>query len=120
MKQVEGFLAEDGAFFESSTEAEYHEAKGALHDAAIPADIDPERLCAAIDQLFPQVERYVNAKKAHDAVAPECAFGQSIETETNRPRVNRTDEQRATEANAPVLKQPSRKRQPVPDVGSRK
>src|SRR3990172_3845499 len=67
MRSVEGFLASDGTFFESSIDAELHEASRDLDKAAIETGVlkdKPYRLREAINQLLTNVERYVNASKA--------------------------------------------------------
>lgn len=64
MKQVTGFLTEDGTFFDNKAAADLHEAEHLLDHSARYIGVDPEKLKDAINQLHEPVRRYLDAQDA--------------------------------------------------------
>lgn len=61
MKPTEGFLAEDGTFFESSIDCELYEATNALDAQLVKMGIDPDAFKTALGGSYAEANRWVNA-----------------------------------------------------------
>lgn len=70
MKQATGFLTNDGKFFETDREAEFHEAEQELQELARVQGIDPHRLMEAVWDLRIPIRRYIDAKDANTVNQP--------------------------------------------------
>ncbi len=70
MKPTQGYVTEDGRFFERKTEAEYHEARRTLEiqlDAIEIGDgryVDPDKFIDVLTSVIPSAERLIDAYKA--------------------------------------------------------
>ena len=87
MKPAQGFLSSDGQFFTDEIDAELHEASNELDEAVILAGVMtqlPGRMRNALDRMLPEVERYVNARKAKDIAVARTAGTADISREDNR------------------------------------
>lgn len=129
MREVSGFLTEDGAFYESADDAERHEATHALigaYNQYVGRGGNIERFQNVIINLSPEIRRYLNAIEGPaqpDEVAVETELAE-IERgilETRRP--NKADKYPSDDGLGGTLEgmeqQPDRGPVHVPDVGDR-
>lgn len=140
MKKASGYVTADGTFYESATQAEYHEALSELRDKLDSTKIDqrlidPAKFINVLEQVIPQVERYINAYKKGRGKpkAGESHTGHAPATHPNaRPnRKSRIDDSARSiigailddegqGKDAAVQPQSADRGEPMPDVGSRK
>lgn len=106
MKPAKGFLTQDGEFFTTEIEAEYHEAVIALEEIV---EASPGIMfISLINANSEAVKRYVNAYQAWAAT----------EAPHSQDRVNHEDNRSTEEKLNSLLEQPSGRSEPVSDVGS--
>lgn len=128
VKKAQGYLARDGSFFESRTEADVYETGKALYEAIVAKGIKPKPIVDLIEAgVRYEVKAFIQALEAHTeaGIARATAIsrrrtndhtaGQSDTVEANSP-----DDGSGEEAPAPVQQQQSRRRKHVSNVGSRK
>ena len=125
MKMAQGYVTEDGTFFESKLEAELYEAEVLLRMALVGtnAALDPEKVLQIILAVMPQLRRYVDAylattaahrnQQAQDEDRGETDEGKPPEADASIGHVSSTEEDLAS-----LLKLPTRGLGHVPDVGS--
>jgi hypothetical protein len=109
-KPVQGYLAEDGTFFESKSRAELHDAEMSIRAYCVShkPPIDAEKLLVHIEALADVIQRYNNANAQVKAyIATEAQAG---ERETN-PEIKAPP--------APLLKQSPDGHKSVSNVGRR-
>lgn len=73
MKQVSGFLSNDGKFFERQEEAVFHDAQEALVKVIAATDVDEERFLELINRFGAEIGSYLNAKIACESAAQHRA-----------------------------------------------
>jgi hypothetical protein len=118
MRNVKGFLSDDGVFFDAVEDAELYEATHALEAVVANIGANPEKFLVVVDGCRKQLERYLNAKSKYEA-----SEARSWSTDATRPGapaspvVDNADDCRA-EDHAPVLEQQADELEHVPDVGS--
>jgi hypothetical protein len=121
---AQGYVTEDGTFFESKLEAELYEAEVLLRMALVGtnAALDPEKVLQIILAVMPQLRRYVDAHyaasatkrdPAEDEDGREADEGKPPEADASIGHVSSTEEDLAS-----LLKLPTRGLGNVPDVGS--
>jgi len=71
MKSAEGFLTEDGQFFELGVEAELHEAEIALRNEAESHGFNPESVMSCCENFPSQIVRYIHAVQSAQAPVNE-------------------------------------------------
>lgn len=120
MKMAQGYVTDDGTFFESKVEASLYEAEMKLR-AALPS-IDKENFLVVVLGVMPELRSYVNAHEAADT----AARNQQAEDEKRKQDedsqapsvVESGGHVSSTEADlASLLKLPARRPSHVPDVG---
>lgn len=124
MKMAQGYVTDDGTFFESKMEAELHEAESLFRGnlAAEFPQLDPDKFIAIVYQVMPTLKGYIDAHYAaatikRDQQAKEQDRGETDkggppETDASIGHVSSTEEDLAS-----LLKLPTRGPSHVPDVG---
>ena len=123
MKMAQGYVTEDGTFFESKLEAELYEAEVVLRMSLVGVNeaLDPEKVLQIILAVMPQLRRYVDAHyatiaakrdPAEDEDGGEADESKPPETDASIGHVSSTEEDLAS-----LLKLPTRGLGHVPDVG---
>jgi len=71
VKMAQGYVTDDGTFFESKLEAELFEAEMRLRGQLVGMDakLNPEQILAIIIEVMPDVRRYIDAYQAQDTAA---------------------------------------------------
>lgn len=125
MKMAQGYITEDGTFFESKLEAELYEAEVALRMSlvGVNASLDPEKVLETILAVMPQLRRYVDAhyatiatqrdQQAKEQDRRETDASEPPKADANLGHVSSTEEDLAS-----LLKLPARGPSHMPDVGS--
>lgn len=115
MKQVSGYLTNDGTFFPTQDEARLYDAMAALTFAATNVGANPKAVFVIVDGCMNQIEEYINAKKEHQRAEQANPFG-AVPAASSA--VDYADDG-TTETPIPsVLEQPPHVDEYVPDVGS--
>ena len=125
MKMAQGYVTEDGTFFENKTEATLYEAELLLRRglAAYNEQIDHENFLAVTIALMPVIRGYIDAFSATHTTKPD----KQAEVEDRAEPADRAPPEIATgtghvssaeEDLAALLKLPTRGLGNVPDVGS--
>ena len=125
MKKTEGFITNDGTFFESKTEAELHEAESSLRAqlAVEYPQLSNERFFEVVQSVMPALKGYIDAYNTESAVKLNQQTKEQDRAEARDSReaapdggighVSSTEEDLAS-----LLKLPPRGPSHVPDVGS--
>jgi len=111
MRNVKGFLSDDGTFFDAEEDAELYEATHALEAIVSNIGANPEKFMIVVDGCRKQIRRYLDAKDKY-----EQSEGRAWD-EAASPAAHNADN-RGPEGTAPVLEQPADGPEPVPDLGS--
>jgi hypothetical protein len=112
MRNVKGFLSDDGMFFDAKEDAELYEATYALEAVVRTIGANPEKFMIVVNGCQRQLRRYLDAQ-----VAYEENEGRLWE-DTAAPSAAHNTDGREPEAAASVLEQPTDEPKPMPDVGS--
>jgi hypothetical protein len=125
MKMAQGYVTEDGTFFESKLEAELYEAEVKIRSAlsAVNGALDAERFLEVVLAIMPEMRRYVDAydatytakrdQQAKDEDGGEAGVSGAPTPDASLGHVSSTEEDLAS-----LLKLPTRGHSNVPDVGS--
>lgn len=124
MKMAQGYVTDDGTFFESKFEATLYEAETRLRAHLRMADhaLDQEKFLTVVFEVMPQMKEFVDAYEAQNT----AARNQQAEDEKRKqdedseapPAVESGGHVSSTEADlASLLKLPARRPSHVPDVG---
>jgi hypothetical protein len=124
MKMAQGYVTEDGTFFESKTEAVLHEAESRLRGelAFKFPEAHADSFLTVIFELRSQMKEYIDAYNAAYPPKPdqaevedreETSDSREAESAANIGHVSSTEEDLAA-----LLKLPARGPSHVPDVGS--
>jgi hypothetical protein len=121
MKMTQGYVTDDGTFFERKTEAELYEAEVRLR-AALP-DGDRERYLVVLLGTITETKRFIDAYEAAHTPArnqpTESEVGGQDERSEEAPPLEGRGYVSPTEEDlAALLKLPVRRHINVPDVGS--
>lgn len=126
MKKTEGFVTDDGTFFESKVEAELHEAELRLrmqlaHLTAFP-DLNADAFLAVVFEVRTQLRTYIDAyntattskrdQQAEEQDRAEAFDSREAKADGGIGHVSSTEEDLAS-----LLKLPPRGLGNVPDVG---
>jgi len=124
VKMAQGYVTDDGTFFESKLEAELFEAEMRLRGQLVGMDakLNPEQILAIIIEVMPDVRRYIDAYQAQDTAARNQ---QAKEQEREPPDSSQKAEvvesggyvSGSEEELASLLKLPTRRPSHVPDMG---
>ena len=138
-RQVSGFLAEDGTFYESAHGAKRHDAEFLIVDLCVRADINETAILTFIRNNAYAIRDFIDA----DSFLPEeeqtCTHDRPVQVETQPEEANagvdrdrrslasqllslgtdQADDDERTEDNAAVQQLPVGGPEPLPDVGSR-
>jgi hypothetical protein len=124
MKMAQGYVTDDGTFFESKMEAELHEAESLFRGnlAAEFPQLDADKLIAIVYQVMPTLKGYIDAHYA--------AAAAKRDQQAEEPDRGKVDESKPPEVDAGIghvssteedlaslLKLPTRGPSHVPDVG---
>jgi len=125
MKMTQGYVTDDGTFFESQNEAALHEAEWLLRGrltAAFP-QIGQDGFIEVVLEVLPALKGYIDAyqaiqvierdQQAQDEDRGAAADGAQAKVDLGPGHVSSTEEDLAA-----LLKLPARGRSHVPDVGS--
>lgn len=124
MKKTEGFVTDDGTFFESKADAELHEAEMKLRSglAGVYGGMNQEVFFEVVLGLMPELWSYINAYNTASAVErnqqaevedrSEAQLGGAAKADGGVGHVSSTEKD--LEA---LLKLPARGHSHVPDVG---
>ena len=115
MRQVKGFLSDDGVFFDAHADAELYEAMHDLELVVKNIGANPEKFLVVLDGCHKQVRRYLDAKEGFKASEASGVASAAAGT-ASHPEHNADDA--GAETHAPVLEQPFNESKSVPDVGS--
>jgi hypothetical protein len=113
MRNVKGYLSDDGVFFDAEADAELYEALQALEFTVRNIGADPNKFMVVVEGCRKQLERYLNAKskfEESEASGPDGPGGTKPASE------HHTDDGSAV-ADASVQQQPPDSAQHVPDLG---
>jgi hypothetical protein len=122
MKKAEGFITEDGTFFEREEEAELHEAEMRLRTklGVEYPDLSQGKFFEIVTQLIGDVGAYINAYQtankrdpAESEVGEEVRVSEPAKADDGLGHVSSTEKDLAS-----LLKLPARGSEHVPDVGS--
>lgn len=123
MKHTEGFVTDDGTFFEEENEAKLYEAEMALRAELAHQfpKIPQENFFAVVLGVLPQIREYINAYDANlprvepdpESVREEVDHGEPPPPHVHPAYITGTEEDLAS-----ILKLPTRRHSHVPDVGS--
>jgi hypothetical protein len=124
MKMAQGYVTDDGTFFESKAEATLHEAETALRVSLVNLNnrLDVEKFLEITFAIMPELRRYIDAYNAANPTQHDQAEVEDRETtgDSGTPEgaasvghVSSTEEDLAA-----LLKLPARGPSHVPDVGS--
>lgn len=125
MKMAQGYVTEDGTFFESKLEAELHEAEAKLRVqlATEYPQLNTGGFFEVVQNLMSPLKEYINAynatytaksnQQAEDEDRAEVDDGKPSATDASIGHVSSTEEDLAS-----LLKLPTRGLSNVPDVGS--
>jgi hypothetical protein len=127
MREVTGYLTDDGAFYESETDAERHEATLALNGAYkqyVGEKANFDRFTNVIINLAPEIRRLLNAiegaERAEQIKAETDAATAERETRHKRSKVDiYTSDDGLGGAFEGLEQQPDRGPLSMPDVGDR-
>jgi hypothetical protein len=124
MKQTQGFVTEDGTFFESEWEAALYEAEFRLRaelGKAFPK-LNQEAFFTIVLTMKSELLEYLNAHSTANATKPDpdtSEIGEQVEvSEAPEVDVSAGYVTGTEEDLAPVLKLPTRRPSHVPDMGS--
>lgn len=106
MKPVQGYLSDDGTFFDTAEDAKFYDAMHRLSFVLQNSSVNPERFITVIDKLHPEIRSYLDAKEARDII--DCGETKPV------TRVDTTNNGQTTEA---ILEFTSDGDEPVSDVG---
>lgn len=120
MRNVKGFLSDDGVFFDAEADAELYEAMHALEATVRNIGADPNKFLIVVEGCRKQLERYLNAKSSFEksersSVAKAGDDRRSGEQAT--PFVEHNADDGSAEAYTPVLEQPINESEHVPNMG---
>lgn len=113
MKPAQGFLTDDGTFFDTAEDAAFYDALHALTFSATVNGIDPEKLIRAIDSNQVEIARYLRAKSQKDS----ADYDRQRSNDPAAPTNDHPDDGYAKTVNASVFEQPTNVDEPMPDVG---
>jgi hypothetical protein len=125
MKKTEGYVTDDGTFFENHLEAALHEAESKLRERLVTAfpQVDIEKFIAIVFEVMPQLWSYIHAhntataaKRDQQAEEPdrvEAQHGGEAKVDGGIGHVSSTEEDLAS-----LLKLPPRGPSHVSNVGS--
>lgn len=113
MKPAQGFLTDDGSFFDNAYDAAFYDALHALTFSATVNGIDPEKLIRAIDSNQVEIARYLHAKSQKDS----ADYDRQRSNGSAAPADDHPDDGYAKAVNASVFEQPAYVDEPVPNVG---
>lgn len=94
MKQVQGFITEDGTFYQEKTAAKLHETEAALRAAAIGQRVIPEAIIKACMMMPDAIREFIDAKDDHDVTVAN----EADKLNKSRPINNQSYEQLVEEA----------------------
>jgi len=118
---AQGYLTEDGTFFENKAEAVLYEAELRLRSRLTKefnSGIDPEKFLGVVLAVMPEMREYINA---YHATKPDTQVKDREETSERREAEISTGVGHVSSAEedlASLLKLPTRRPSDVPDVGS--
>jgi hypothetical protein len=124
MKEAQGYVTDDGTFFESKLEASLYEAELDLRHKLGSMTAEVEAFLAVVITLMPELRRYIDAHNA----ASTAKLDQQTEDEDRAETVNRSSTEidagaghvSSTEEDlASLLQLPTRGPSNVSNVGSR-
>ena len=126
MKMAQGYVTDDGTFFESKLEAELHEAEALLRGnigASFP-QLDVDKFLVIVLEIMPTLKGFIDAYNSAAAVKLNQQAQDENRRETNASEPPTVDASvghvSSTEEDlASLLKLPTRGPSHVPDVGSR-
>lgn len=139
MRNVKGFLSDDGVFFDVKEDAELYEALHALEASVRNIGADPEKFMIVVGGCSKQLRRYLDAKSAYEKAEnaqfePSRKRGEAAQhsvegeessegdnAEAGRPDAAPADDHAdnaVAKVHAPVLEQPADEPEYVPDVRS--
>jgi len=125
---TQGYVTDDGTFFESKLEAELHEAEARLrmqlgHLTAFP-NLNADAFLAVVLEVRTQLRTYIDAHQAiqiveRDQQAEDTNGGASTNSEAPKVDPSTGHISGTEEELASLLKLPTRGHSDVPNVGSR-
>jgi hypothetical protein len=125
MKKTEGYVTDDGTFFENHLEAALHEAESKLRGQLATAfpQVDIEKFLAIVLEVMPQLWSYIHAhntasaaksnQQAEEQDRAEAGDGREAKADGGIGHVSSTEEDLAS-----LLKLPPRGPSHVSNVGS--
>lgn len=118
MRNVTGFLSDDGVFFDVQEDAELYEALHMLQLTVKNIGADPEKFMIVVDGCRKQLRRYLDAKSSYEE-SEKRGIGQASAEASGAAKAtpNRANGG-PSERHAPVFEQPADEREHVPDVRS--
>jgi hypothetical protein len=123
MQRVAGYLADDGTFFVSKFEAMRHDALVAMQKWCESHDVDANRLIPIIEALADPIVEFVNASNEIKLAAQhenQAGLAQSYSHNAGDTDIGEypANDGEAESESQTILEQPSRGREPMPNVGS--
>lgn len=112
MEKVEGYLADDGTFFQTAEDAELYEARAELIKQLGRHGVDSHRAIEFMIMLQSQIKRFFDAKDADTRSAAILA-----QLRDGSFSLGRDDPEPIESTPAPILEQSSGSGEPMPHVG---